>query len=282
MQERKNIIVREIEAMSYVSFIAFLGAENRPPGGKESIRIVAHNTFLNEKSKVLDVGCNTGFCTFEIAYLSKSHVVGLDIDPEMISAANGRLDNEPLHLAKRITFRVGDAMRLPFEDDSFDLVLCGGSTAFIENKPLAIQEYKRVCREHGFISDINYFYREIPPRGLLERLNSLMGINIEPWGIEYWINLYESVGLERYYIGVGSSGFGTEEEVRQYCRYLAEREKLGKPLEEAIFRRLLDTVGLFNENHKYLSYGIFIYRKTTNEVEPYLFKKNSGYIYTLE
>lgn len=278
----RDMTVRGIEEMSYVDFIAFLSAENRPPGGKESVRIVVQNTFVSSSSRVLDIGCNTGFCTFEMTHLSKSRVIGLDIDPEMVEAANRKLDNEPSYFAKRIAFIVGDAMKLPFQNNSFDLVLCGGSTAFVDNKALAIQEYKRVCQEYGFIADVNYFYRKIPPTNLIDRLNNLMGINIEPWGMEHWINLYESAGLERCYIGVGLSGFGTEEEVKQYCEYIARKKKLSKTLEEAIFRRFFDTIRLFNENHEYLSYGIFVYRKAPGVIEPYLFKKNSRYIYKIE
>lgn len=35
--------------------------------------------------------------------------------------------------------------------------------------------------------------------------------------------------------------------------------------------KLKDIMSLFNENHKFLTYGIFILRKRSNKKEPYLF-----------
>ena len=60
-----SINAKEIITMSYVDLMAFIGETNRPPGGKNSIRELVINTFVNSESSVLDVGCNTGYCTFD-------------------------------------------------------------------------------------------------------------------------------------------------------------------------------------------------------------------------
>jgi len=150
-----KITPQKIKEISYVDLMAFLGEVNRPPGGKNSVRILVQNCFITKDSKVLDVGCNTGYVSFEIAHLAKCSVVGVDINGNMIKAAKKIKKKDPLgHLIK---FRVADAMNLPFRKEVFDVVVSGGSTAFIEDKIRVIQEYKRVLKQWGFIADINFF-----------------------------------------------------------------------------------------------------------------------------
>jgi ubiquinone/menaquinone biosynthesis C-methylase UbiE len=72
--------------------------------------------------KVLEIGCGTG--TLTIAAKSQvgvgGEVVGIDIAPEMISAA--------VRKAKRkgadVSFKVGSIANIPFPDNRFDTVLC--------------------------------------------------------------------------------------------------------------------------------------------------------------
>jgi ubiquinone/menaquinone biosynthesis C-methylase UbiE len=105
---------------------------------------------------VLDVGCNTGYVSFEIARLAKCSVVGVDINKNMINAAKKMRKGDPLGYL--IKFKVADVMRLPFQKETFNAVVSGGSTAFIDDKIKAIQEYKRVLKQWGFIGDINFFF----------------------------------------------------------------------------------------------------------------------------
>lgn len=149
-----EITPQKISKMSYVELMAFLEEVNRPPGGKNSIRVAVQNCFITKDSKVLDIGCNTGYCSFEIARLSRCLVTGIDISPAMIMAAKKFQEEDPL--GNLIKFRVADAMYLPFAKEMFDVVISGRSTAFIENKERAIKEYARVLKPWGFIADINF------------------------------------------------------------------------------------------------------------------------------
>lgn len=264
-----EITSQKIKEMSYVELMAFLEEVNRPPGGKNSVRRVAQNCFITKSSKVLDVGCNTGYCSFEIAHLTKSHVTGIDISPAMINTATAFQKIDPLgHLIK---FLVGDARKLPFKNNTFDVVISGGSTAFIDKKEEAIKEYKRVLKPWGFIADINFFYRIKPPKQLLNRLNNLMGISIKPWGINYWLNLYERCSLEKYFIDVGTTEQVSGEKVKRYCFKMANQKKISGPAQAELIQKLTDIMELFNQNHRYLSYGIFIFRKRPTKEQVSLF-----------
>lgn len=249
----------EISRMSYVDLMAFLGEVNRPPGGKDSIRRVVQNTFLDKNSLVLDVGCNTGYCSFEIAHLTKCRVIGIDINENMINEANNLVkEGGETDLIK---FRVADGMNLPFHDCTFDVVVSGGSTAFIEDKERALQEYSRVVKQWGFVVDINFYYKENPPKKMLDKMNRLLNIEIKPWNESYWLSIYEQIGLEKYYVYTNSAQTATTQQVRKYCESMVKTKKLDPKAHQTLVSRLTTIMLLFSQNNSYLNYGIFIYRK---------------------
>jgi ubiquinone/menaquinone biosynthesis C-methylase UbiE len=265
----RKITKEKIKKMGYVDLMAFLGEVNRPPGGKNSIRLVVQNCLITKNSKVLDIGCNTGYVSFEIAHLAKCKVVGIDINKNMIKVAEKIRKEDPLgHL---ITFKVADAMNLPFPDETFDVVISGGSTAFIEDKLKALKEYKRVLKEWGFIADINFFYRIKPPTSLLRRLNSILEIEIQPWDMNYWLSLYEQCDLEKYFIYTDHIKPVSRAQIENYCSIMASDKNLSKDIEFELRKKLLKIMNIFNENHKYLAYGIFILRKRPEKEQISLF-----------
>lgn len=251
----------KINKLSYVDFVASLDEVNRPPGGKDSIRRLVQNTFLTKDSCVLDVGCNTGFCSFEIASLAKCRVVGVDINKKMIESANKFLQRDFPSLTNFVSFTSGDARRLDFKDNTFDLVMSGGSTAFMSDIPKAIQEYARVAKVLGFVGDINFYYHTKPPKKLINAMNQLMETDIRPWEIDYWLSQYQKAGLEIYHYETGKMAPVTDQKVKDYCSFLANQKRWSPKTTEEASKRLTKIMKLFNENHKYLGYGVFIMRK---------------------
>lgn len=259
----------EITKMSYVDLMAFVGEVNRPPGGKDSVRQVVQNTFITSESFVLDVGCNTGYCSFELASLTKCKVTGVDISQNMVEEAQ-RLA-KVCSMLKPPTFRVGDGMKLDFPDESFDLVMSGGSTAFIDDKKRALDEYARVTKPWGFIADINFFYRERPSKLLLSELNKLLGINIIPWDINYWKALYSSAGLEEYYFYTCPAKTATGEEINSYSSIMSDKKGLSRDARKVLADRIAEIMTLFSENNSLLDNGVFIYRKRPKPEQVSLF-----------
>lgn len=71
-------------------------------------------------SRVLDLGTGTGAGALWLARrFEQASVSGVDISEPMIERAKAKVPDD---LAERVEFRVADADRLPFGDDSFDLV----------------------------------------------------------------------------------------------------------------------------------------------------------------
>lgn len=71
--------------------------------------------------RVLDLGTGTGKAARVIARLfPDAQIEGVDLSPVMIEEATRLL---PAEFEGRVTFRVADAAELPYEDDTFDLIV---------------------------------------------------------------------------------------------------------------------------------------------------------------
>jgi ubiquinone/menaquinone biosynthesis C-methylase UbiE len=93
----------------------------------------------------LDVACGTGAVTRLAALqMGNGRVVGLDFNPGMLAVAR----SVP-NAGAPIEWVEGSALRLPFDDNSFDLVLCQLGLEFFPDRPLALREMKRVLRPLG-------------------------------------------------------------------------------------------------------------------------------------
>ncbi len=100
---------------------------------------------LSNKSSILDVGCSKGFMLYEFKkILPKIKVIGIDVSRYAIK-------NSKKEIKKFL--KVGDAKKLKFKNNSFDLVI---SINTIHNLPLkqcekAIREITRVSKKNAFI-----------------------------------------------------------------------------------------------------------------------------------
>ena len=92
----------------------------------------------------LDVGCGTGFLTFELA--SRGHrVTGVDFAAAMIAEARRKAAER----SASVRFEEGDAEQLPFAPGSFDLVMTRHVLWTLPHPEAAIDEWIRVLRTGG-------------------------------------------------------------------------------------------------------------------------------------
>ena len=93
--------------------------------------------------EVLDVGCGTGVlaCAAAERVGTKGRVVGLDPNEQMLAVARRK--------SAVVTWQLGRAESLPFDDASFDAVVSQFALMFFESKPAAIAEMLRVLRPRG-------------------------------------------------------------------------------------------------------------------------------------
>jgi ubiquinone/menaquinone biosynthesis C-methylase UbiE len=102
---------------------------------------------IKEDDRVLDVGCGTGSLTFTIAATTRaSKIVG--IDPSIGYLEYARANNTNPH----VTFEVGDAQKLPYDDGSFDCCVSSLMIQFVPDAQEAVKEMRRVTRAGGSVA----------------------------------------------------------------------------------------------------------------------------------
>jgi ubiquinone/menaquinone biosynthesis C-methylase UbiE len=147
--------------------------------------------------KILDVGCGGGRNL--IYFLQHGYEVhGIDPNPEAIAA----VQELSVALTGKNTmgnFNVGFAETMPFDDSTFDLVICSAVLHFAKN------------RQH-FKAMLTKMWQVIKPGGyLFVRLASSIGIE----------NLVQPLGHSRYLLPDGSERFlVTEEDLLHYTQKL--------------------------------------------------------------
>jgi ubiquinone/menaquinone biosynthesis C-methylase UbiE len=130
---------------------------------------------LDSKSTILDIGCAKGFMLVDFKKaLPGIKIAGLDISKYAIENAHPDVKNSLIE---------GNAISLPYEDKSFDLVL---SINTLHNLHLpgiekALKEINRVCKKHSFIMVDGY--ENLEQKKLMEAwvLTAKTVLNYKDW-----------------------------------------------------------------------------------------------------
>lgn len=131
---------------------------NNAWGKKESSRIPSSlwpDDFLfsklNREMEILDLGCGVGRLTLELGRLGHK-VTGIDISEDAIKNAN--LNAEKKNLTDRCSFACESATSLPFDNNTFDVIIIQAVLTIIESKEdrkKILLESNRILKENGFV-----------------------------------------------------------------------------------------------------------------------------------
>jgi len=110
--------------------------------------------FVNELERhkptgtIIDIGCGPGYLITLIAKkMPDLRIVGVDISEEMMATASKNISS--LGFGKRVEFRKGNALNLPFEDNSIDNVVSTFSLHHWSDPSRAFREIRRVLKPGG-------------------------------------------------------------------------------------------------------------------------------------
>lgn len=110
-------------------------------------------------ARVLDLCCGTGDLAIIIARGYKVHLVGADFAHTMLTRAREKsvsLHSPTLAQLRPIQFVEADALRLPFADDSFDLVTSAFGFRNLANYEAGLREIRRVLKPGGTIAILEF------------------------------------------------------------------------------------------------------------------------------
>jgi arsenite methyltransferase len=105
---------------------------------------------LEPGERVLDLGSGAGTDSLVAAQMvgSEGHVTGIDMTPEMLAKARAAAEEMD---TRNVEFLEAEAERLPFPDETFDIVISNGVIDLIPDKDAVFSELFRVLGPGGRI-----------------------------------------------------------------------------------------------------------------------------------
>ena len=145
------------------------------------------------QASILDLACGTGELTRKILEKNPQQAItGVDISPAMLEIAKDKLEAYP-----QVKLFNASVTALPFDSQSFDLVICANAFHYFQSPQLALVEMKRLlkaqgkliildwCRDYFVLRVLTHLFRFIDPayqrcytQRELEQLSIAAGFNV--------------------------------------------------------------------------------------------------------
>ncbi|MGQ0521603.1 MAG: class I SAM-dependent methyltransferase [Actinomycetota bacterium] len=174
--------------------VALILGESYHPGGLDLTRRLGRALDLRRGQRVLDVASGPGATAFLLAAEFGVDVEGVDLGDQAVAGANAKAAASGL--AGQVRFTVGDAERLPLDDESVDAVVCECAFCTFPDKATAAAEMARVLRPGGKIGITDV---ALDPNRLHDELRTLAGwvaclADARP--VEQYVDLLAGAGLK--------------------------------------------------------------------------------------
>lgn len=136
----------------------------------------------------IDVACGTADWAIELGKQvgPTGHVVGLDFSEQMLTIAKEKVKQE--HLEQHVELVLGDAMKLPFPDNTFDYATIGFALRNVPDIQQVLSEMVRVVRPGGKIVSLEV---SKPPKAWFRSLFYFYFYNILPLMGKLFVKKYD-------------------------------------------------------------------------------------------
>ena len=168
------------------------GIEILHPGGNKLTKRTAEITKMKHGLNVLDVSSGRGTQSIFYAENYGVNVTGLDISEEMIKTAEQRATEKGL--LQKIKFVLGDSQKLPFEDNSFDIVINECAVGIPDDSQKVLNEMIRVVKKDGSIAIHESTWRKPLSETKKNELSERYGTT--PLEFDEWKNMLLKAGAK--------------------------------------------------------------------------------------
>ena len=183
-------------------FLAKLGKKRLRPGGKLATDWLIEQGQFSSDKKVLEVACNMGTTTIELAKKYGCQITAVDLDTKALEQAH--LAAAKAGVEEFVTFEKANAMKLPYEDDTFDIVINEAMLTMQTEKGKAkcMEEYYRVLKPGGVLLTHDVMLKQKDEAVRVE-LSRAINVNVGPLAEGSWIQLARSHDFDRVDTFVG-------------------------------------------------------------------------------
>ncbi|MHA2233495.1 MAG: class I SAM-dependent methyltransferase [Candidatus Hodarchaeales archaeon] len=116
------------------------------PGGVQLTKDLGKKLQLSPNDRILDLASGLGTSAIALAEEFDSTIIGIDLSSKNVKYGNKRAAEKGL---RKVSFKAGDAEELPFDDESFDVVISECSFCLFPKKEVAAAEMFRVLKPQG-------------------------------------------------------------------------------------------------------------------------------------
>ena len=106
-------------------------------------------------ARVLDICCGTGDLAFSLARAAKARIMGADFSHTMLVRARAKSFAEA-NGAAPLPFLEADALHLPFDDSSFDLITTAFGFRNLANYEAGLREFLRLLKPGGSLAILEF------------------------------------------------------------------------------------------------------------------------------
>lgn len=198
-----------------------------------------------QDKNVLDLGCGEGYFARELT-LRGAKVWGIDVAPTMIELARSKDPH------RSINYVVGNiAQALPYENDSFDLVVCNMVLMDMEYITFTVKEVTRILKSYA-----RFIFSIVHPCFFIA-LGDWIDTDSSHPALRFKARYTEQIRYMKRLVGLASDGMVAHynRPIQDYIKPLLENGLcISDFLETSFSREYLEAAGLFEELlHYYLT-----------------------------
>lgn len=179
------------------NFLAKLGKKRLRPGGVVATDWLIQQAQLGKDSRVLEVACNMCTTSIQLAERYQCHITGIDMDPKALEKAKRNIKEAGLD--NYIQVQQANAMKLPFADESFDVIVNEAMLTMLNQtaKEKAVAEYYRVLKPGGILLTHDITFTKEHMTELLTELRGTINVQVEPLSMSRWEQLFYGAGFSK-------------------------------------------------------------------------------------
>ena len=232
------------------------------PGGYNATKHLCSYCNINKNSNILDLACGVGTSSIYLHEEFNCNVTGIDIDEDLISiakAAKSKITDD-----RKLTFKVANALALPFPDNTFNTVVSQAVFILIDDNQKVLEEIARVLKPGGRLGALELSWFTTPTEEAYTELRSRTCDVFIPRvrTFDDWDSFFKSSQLTHVETSKHAMQSGMLKMIKTEGLINFSKIIIKMMGNASIRRRMMSVQEAFKKYKEYLGYGIYCYEKS--------------------